>query len=589
MAAEINSPNSFNDTITELSKINQRVFSNSIENFSGYLHDDKDMALTYLTFFNKILVNPKELLKVQNNLLDYINKGQELAKNYFESFSDKNQKDLDVIKPGRHDRRFTAAEWNENPYYSFLKQNYLLINQLMRNIVDEVEIDTKKRRKLNFYSDHFLDALSPTNYFLTNPIAQKLAIESNGESLRQGYNNLLADIKRGRVTQTDQSAFVVGKNLAYTKGAVVYQNELIQLIQYSPLTEKVKEIPLLIVPPWINKYYILDLQDHNSFVKYAVSEGFTVFMISWKNPTPKMGHIRFDDYVQMGVINAGEVIQEITGVKRVNALGYCLGGTLLGVTAAVLKARKKNWLNTMTFLATMLDFNDVGPMGDVIDEALVRKLERGELREEGIMKGHDMERAFNLIRANDLIWNYVENNYLLGKKPSAFDVLFWTNDNTNLPADMYMYYLRQMVLENKLCKRNALTICDVSINIRKVDVPAFVIGTVEDHISPCKTTFATTELLKGDVQFVLGGSGHVMGVANPPAKKKYGYWSGGELNEGFEVWKETSKYHEGSWWTPWSKWLDENSGKELEARKNNGNKQYPEIEAAPGSYVLEKI
>ena len=580
--------NKYNDSITELSNIFQRVFSNSIENFSGYWHDDKDMMLTYLTFFNKILANPKEFLKIQKNTIEYLNKNKHLSQSVMESFLTKEDKEA-IISPQRNDRRFNSEEWSNNPFYSYIKQNYLLINQFYRNIVDEVEIDTKKRRKLNFYTEQFLDALSPSNYFFSNPVAQKEALISNGESIMQGYNNLISDLKKGRVSQTDESAFKVGKNLAYTKGSVVYQNELIQLIQYTPLSEKVKEIPLLIVPPWINKYYILDLQDHNSFVKYAVNEGFTVFMISWKNPSPNMRHIRFDDYVQMGIINAGEVIQEITGVKKVNALGYCLGGTLLGVSAAVLNARKKSWLNSMTFIATMLDFTDVGPMGDVIDEALVRKLERGELREEGVMKGQDMERAFNLIRPKDLIWNYVENNYLLGKKPAAFDVLFWTNDNTNLPAEMYMFYLRHMVLENKLSKRNSLTICDVPINIRKLAVPAFVIGTIEDHISPCHTTFSTTELLKGDVQFVLGGSGHVMGVANPPAKKKYGYWSGGELNEGFDIWRETAKYHEGSWWTPWSKWLGENSGKEVESRKNNGSKQYPEIEAAPGSYVLEKI
>lgn len=578
-----------NEFMEGINRVGHKMMNNYLENFTGYLHDDKDISLTYFSLLNKMLANPKEMIKVQKNVFYFYQQQKQLIKNTLDKSTDGKKEIEPVIIPDNHDRRFNYPEWNEEPFFDFLKQNYLLVNKLMRDIIDDMEIDEKKRRKLNFYSSQYLDALSPSNYLMTNPVAIKEARETNGQSVVKGFKNLMDDINKGRITQTDHTAFEVGKTLAYTEGAVVYQNELIQLIQYKPLTEKVNEIPLLVIPPWINKYYILDLQENNSFVRFAVSQGFTVFIISWKNPNPSMGHIRFDDYVEMGIIKSGDVIQNITGSKKVNALGYCLGGTLLGVSAAVLKGKKKSWLNSMSFLATMLDFSDVGPMGDVIDEALVRKLERGELREEGVMRGQDMEKAFNLIRAKDLIWYYVENNYLMGKDPRPFDVLFWTNDNTNLPAEMYIYYLRNMVLENKLSKRNALAICDVPVNLRKIDVPAFVLGTIEDHISPAHTAFTTTELLNGDVQYVLGGSGHVMGIANPPSKKKYGFWEGGELDGGFDHWKQTAEYRDGSWWTPWSKWLAGKSGKQVVAPKTLGSKNYPELETAPGTYVMEKI
>jgi len=345
------------------------------------------------------------------------------------------------------------------------------------------------------------------------------------------------------------------------------------------------------VPPWINKYYILDLRPENSLVRFLVDSGITVYMISWKNPTPDMRNITFDKYVEEGTLKAIEVVQSISKFKKINIFGYCLGGTLLGTTLAILakrKGQKNNPINTATFLAAMIDFSDVGPMGDVIDSALVRKLERGELLEQGVMHGHDMERAFNLIRANDLIWRYVVSNYLKGQSPTSFDVMYWTNDNTNLPANMYLYYLRYMVLENKLSRKNALNICNTQIDIGKIETPSWVIGLEEDHISPVHTAFTTTELLSGPVEFILGESGHVMGTANPPSKNKYGYYLNGKLENGFKKWKATAKFHEGSWWTAWSERLIKKSGKQKAAVKSLGNSKYKMIEPAPGRYVKEK-
>lgn len=565
---------------------NERIFENYLENFSGYNHDLRDMASTYEHFATKILVDPQEMVKFQNNYLRFLDKQQKLFTETLTRQDGKPSKP--IIEPKSDDKRFKASEWKDEPVFDYIKQSYLLVSELMRNVIDDSEIDEKKKRKLLFFANHHIDAFSPSNFAATNPEVIKKAKETNGESLKEGFLNLLADIEKGRITQTDETAFEVGKNLAITPGSVIYQNELIQLIQYSPTTKQVHEVPLLLIPPWINKYYILDLQPENSFARYCVERGFTVFMISWKNPNKKLRNFSFDDYVEKGVLNTIEVIQNITGSEKVNTLGFCLGGTLLGVVLAIMQERKDVSIQSATFLASMLDFTDVGPMGDVIDQAMVSKLERGELQKEGVMHGHDMEKAFNLIRSNDLIWNYVVSNYLKGNKPTAFDLLFWTNDNTNLPANMYTYYMRHMILENKLSRKNALRICDTPINIGKIEVPSFVLAMREDHISPPETVFTTTELLSGPVEFILGDSGHVMGVANPPSKKKYGYSKSDHFGHGFEAWEKEAKHFNGSWWKPWSDWLKTQSGKKINATTQLGNKKYKIIEKAPGSYVLEK-
>lgn len=563
---------------------NQRISKYVADNYSAIVHDEKDLVRTYLIFAIKIFTSEKEVFKIQKNYFWFIENQQELWKRLWSIDSGNN---LPIIEPQANDKRFKAPEWNE-PYFNFLKQDYLLLSQMFYNIINDLELDKYRKKKLYFYSREFLDTMAPSNFLFTNPEVLKKTLETRGNNVLNGFKNLMKDIQNGKITQTDGVTFKVGENLAITEGAVIFRNELIELIQYSPLTPEVYSIPLLIIPPWINKYYILDLQKDNSFIRYVVEQGFTVFVISWKNPTSEMGRITFDDYVEMGSINGIDVVQKITGAKKVNTLGYCIGGTLLGVTLAILAARKQEIVNSSSFLASMLDFSDIGPMGDVIEEALVRKLERGEIIEDGIMSGRTMEKAFDLIRANDLIWYYVITDYLKGETPAPFDVMEWTNDNTNLPAGMYVFYMRQLVLENKLSKRNAVTVCGVPINLYKIQTPAFIIGMQEDHISPSKTTFTTTEFLKGPVEFLLAESGHVMGVANPPIKKKYGYWMGGILDEGFDEWKRTAQRYDGSWWTPWSKWLTKKSGKLIASKKKLGSTEFPPLMPAPGSYVLEK-
>jgi polyhydroxyalkanoate synthase len=578
-----------NFSITELiisaSQANQKIARNYIKNYSGYHHDIRDITLTYSNLFSKLLVNPSEYYKIYNFNLDFLQAQQDVWRSVFVDA----YKGVPIIEPEKGDKRFLDTEWNSKPYYNFLKQNYLLLSKLFRQIIDEIEVDDKIKKKLDFYTEQYIDAFSPSNFLLTNPEALRIAIETKGKSILDGLNNLVNDLENGKISQSDESAFEVSKNLAITPGAVIFENELIQLIQYTPVTKNVFERPLVIIPPWINKYYILDLQQKNSFVKFLLEQGITVFMVSWRNPQSGMGYLTLDDYVDKGALKAIEIAQSISNSKQVNMLGYCLGGTLLSITCSILSSRQKeNPIHSATFLASMVDFSDIGPMGDVIDHALIRKLERGELLHKDILDGRDMETAFNLIRANDLIWNYVVNNYLKGIKPSAFDVIYWTNDNTNLPADMYIYYMREMILENRLSRKNALRICNTPIDIGNINFPVIVIGLKEDVISPAKTAFTTTELVSGPVEFILGGSGHVMGVVNPPSKNKYGYYLNGMLGKGFDEWKNTATFHEGSWWTPWIERLTKLSGKKLAAPSKFGDTKYNVIEPAPGRYVKEK-
>jgi polyhydroxyalkanoate synthase len=564
---------------------NQKIARNYIKNYSGYHHDVRDIMLTYSNLFSKFIVNPSEYYKIYNINLDFLQAQQDIWRSLFvDSYPS-----INVIEIEKGDKRFLDHEWNNNPFYNFSKQNYLLVSKLFRQIIDEVEVDDKTKKKLDFYTKQYIDALSPSNFLFTNPEALRLAIETKGQSVLDGINNLVNDLEKGKISQTDESAFEVSINLAITSGSIIYENELMQLIQYSPITKNIFERPLVIIPPWINKYYILDLQQKNSFVKFIIEQGITVFMISWRNPQPSMGNLKLDDYVEKGALKAIEVAQSVSNSKQVNMLGYCLGGTLLSITCSILSSKEKeNPIYSATFLASMVDFSDIGPMGDVLDHALIRKLERGELLHKGILNGRDMETAFNLIRANDLIWNYVVSNYLKGIKPSAFDVIYWTNDNTNLPADMYIYYMREMILENRLSRKNALRICNTPIDIGKINFPVIVIGLKEDTISPALTTFTTTELVSGPVEYILGGSGHVMGVVNPPSKNKYGYYLNGKLGNGFSEWQNTATFHEGSWWTPWIERLIKLSGKEIIAPSIAGNTKYKLVEPAPGRYVKEK-
>jgi polyhydroxyalkanoate synthase len=572
------------DLIKSMVKANQKIIHNYFKNNPGYHDSIQDLSLTYYNLFNKIWANPAEINKIIGFNLDFLKAQQNAWKNIF---FHSNENNSHVIEPQKGDKRFLNEEWNNNSYFNFIKQNYLLAEKLSQQIIDETEMDDKTRKKVNFCNGQIMDAFSPSNFLFTNPEVLKLAIETKGKSLLNGFKNFIRDLEKGEVTQTDKSAFEVGKNLGITPGTVIYQNELIQLIQYIPATKKVYEIPLVIIPPCINKYYILDLQPESSLVKFLIENGITVFMISWRNPKSDMGHVTFDDYVEKGVIEAIKVAKNISQSQKVNTLGYCLGGTLLSVACAILSSnQKENIVNSATFLATMIDFKDVGPIGDIINEELIEKIERRELFTEGILSGHNMEEAFNLIKANDLIWSYYINNYLKGAKPTAFDVMYWTNDNTNLPGDMYTYYMRNIVFENKL--KNKLTICNTKIDIGKIKFPVFVVSLKEDNISPAKTAFATTELVGGSVEFILGESGHVMGAINSPSKNKYGHFIDGKLGVGFNEWQKTAKHIEGSWWITWLEKIDKLSGKEIAASIKPGNEKYKIIEPAPGEFVKEK-
>jgi polyhydroxyalkanoate synthase len=423
---------------------------------------------------------------------------------------------------------------------------------------------------------------------MTNPEVLQQALETKGQSLVDGMKNLLGDVDKGRISMTDESAFVLGENIATSKGSVVFENEMFQLIQYNPTTEETFTRPTLIVPPCINKFYILDLQESNSYVKYCVDQGQTTFLISWLNPTIEQGDISWDDYVEKGIIKASQVVKEITEADKVNGVAWCVGGTLLTTALAVLAARKDTTFASATFFTTLLDFTDPGDLCVFIDEQQVKKLE-DKVTNQGYLSGRELATSFNMLRSNDLIWSYVVNNYLKGKTPPPFDILYWNSDSTNLPANMYTFYVNNMYLENNLTKKDALTICGEKIDLGKIKIPCYFLSTIEDHIAPWGGTFKGTELLKGKNEFVLGASGHVAGVINPASKNRRNYWINGEQGKSEDHWLETAERQEGSWWPHWANWLKARAGKKVAAPAATGNDTYKEIEPAPGRFVSVRI
>jgi polyhydroxyalkanoate synthase len=492
-----------------------------------------------------------------------------------------------TAEPDPADRRFRAVEWQSHPYFEYLSRSYLLASDWLRETVDASKLEPQVKRKLQFFTRQFADAMSPSNYPWSNPEALKLAAETDGGSLAQGMRNLAADLDKGMISMTDDSAFEVGRNLAVTPGAVVFENDFLQLIQYRPLTPAVFERPLVMVPPCINKYYILDLQPENSFVRYAVERGHTVFMVSWRNMPREMGHASWDDYLEHGVMRALQVAVEASGSDKVNALGFCVGGTLLGSALAVLRARGSDAVASLTLLATMLDFSDTGELSVFVDEAYVAKRER-DFAGGGLLHGRELALTFASLRANDLIWHYVVNNYLKGRTPEAFDLLYWNADSTNLPGVMYAYYIRHMYLENSLQRPGRLAMCGVPVDLRRVDMPAYVLATREDHIVPWRTAYASTRLLGGRIEFVLSASGHIAGVINPAAKNRRNFWLKAGLEQDGESWLAAATPMPGSWWKHWADWLAAFGGREVPARGKLGGATYREIEPAPGRYVKEK-
>jgi polyhydroxyalkanoate synthase len=497
----------------------------------------------------------------------------------------------DTALPAVDDRRFSGDAWNRSRLSRYTAALYLLGARALLELADSVQADEPTRQKLRFAVQQWVDAAAPSNFLPLNPEALDKAVQTQGESLRAGLENWLKDLKQGRLTQTDESMFEVGRNVATTPGQVVYENPLFQLIEYTPLTERVHARPLLIVPPFINKYYILDLQPDNSFVRYAVEQGHRTFVMSWANPGIDMGHLTWDDYVQDGAIRAMEVVRDIAAgrsERRINTLGFCVGGTLLANALAVLQARGKQFAHSVTLLTTMLDFSDTGILSVYVDEASVA-LREATLGRGGLMTGRELASAFSSLRPNDLVWNYVVGNYLKGETPPPFDLLYWNSDSTNLPGPLFAWYLRNTYLENKMRKPGALTVAGVPLVLQSLDLPAYVYASREDHIVPWKTAYETTQILGGPMRFVLGASGHIAGVINPARRNKRSHWISPprqrKLPRSAQAWFDAATERPGSWWSDWAEWLRQQAGPDIAAPRRHGNARYKPIEPAPGRYV----
>jgi len=493
-----------------------------------------------------------------------------------------------VIEEARGDRRFKDDAWRENEVFDFIRQSYLLSSRYFTSVVQGTEgLDAKTAQKVDFYTRQFVDAMSPANFVMTNPEVLRRTAETGGANLLKGLTNLLSDLERGkgklRIRMTDDSKFKVGENIAVTPGKVVFQNDLMQLIQYAPTTETVYQRPLVIFPPWINKFYILDLRPKNSLIRWAVEQGHTVFVASWVNPDEHLSEKGFDDYMKEGVLAALDAIEAATGERAVNAIGYCLGGTLLATTLAYMAVKKDTRIKTATYFVTMTDFEEAGELGVFIDEEQLKGLE-ARMDKRGFLDGREMATTFNMLRANDLIWSFVVNNYLLGQEPFPFDLLYWNDDSTRMPAKMHSFYLRRMYQANDLRKPGGITLLGTAIDLRKIKVPSYLISTREDHIAPWKSTYRATQLFSGPVRFVLAASGHIAGVVNPPEGGKYSHWVNEELPASPDEWFAGATELAGSWWPDWQRWVS-GQDKAMVPARVPGEGKLPALEDAPGSYV----
>ncbi len=492
------------------------------------------------------------------------------------------------------DKRFAAEAWAKNPAAALAAQTYLLNARTLLQLADSVQADPKTKARIRFAVQQWVDAASPANYLATNPEALAKAVATGGGSISQGMQQLWKDIEQGHMSQTDESVFEVGRNVATSEGAVVFENELFQLLEYKPLTAKVHERPMLFVPPCINKYYILDLQPENSVIRYTVENGHRVFVVSWRNPDESLAATTWDDYIESGPIKAIEVVQDITGAQTINTLGFCVGGTILATALSVLAARGQKPAESMTLLTTLLDFSDTGILDVFIDEAAVKLREMtigaDAPKGPGLLKGKELATTFSFLRPNDLVWNYVVGNYLKGEAPPPFDLLYWNSDATNLPGPMFCWYLRHTYLDNTLKAPGVLTVAGEKLDLSKLDLPTFIYGSREDHIVPWKAAYASTGVLSGskDKTFVLGASGHIAGVINPAKKNKRSHWTNAKVPASADDWFKTATETPGSWWPVWSTWLGGQGGKQIAAPKAYGNRSHPVIEPAPGRYVKQK-
>jgi polyhydroxyalkanoate synthase subunit PhaC len=525
----------------------------------------------------------------------------ELQTSYLQESTELWNRTLQAPTAAPADRRFAAKDWATNPASAYTAQMYLLNARTLLQMADHLQGDEKTKQRIRFAVQQWVDAAAPSNYLALNPEAQRKALDTQGESLAHGIKQLLNDVRQGHMSQTDESVFEIGRNVATTEGTVVFENELFQLIEYKPLTAKVFERPMLFVPPCINKFYILDLQPENSLIRHTVAQGNRLFVVSWRNPDDSLKHTTWDDYIENAAIRAIELVQEISGSKQINTLGFCVGGTILSTALAVLAARGQKPAASVTLLTTFLDFTSTGVLDLFIDETMVqmREMTLGPKSPGGgaLLKGQELATTFSFLRPNDLVWNYVVGNYLKGETPPAFDLLYWNSDGTNLPGPMYCWYLRNTYLENNLVVPGKLTVCGEKVDLRKIDAPAYVYASREDHIVPWEGAYRNTRVLGGPgatrakpVRFVLGASGHIAGVINPPAKGKRSHWigAGAALPEQAQDWFDKAKEVPGSWWPDWSAWLAGHAGKQIAAPKSPGSRKHPAIEPAPGRYVKQK-
>jgi len=583
---------------TQLARIYSDIAANSARLVTQFLEragngapglgDELGIAQAFFEAWRKLLADPLKLAEAQ---LRY---WQDASALWQRSLLKLMGQDADpVAAPHDTDRRFKHEDWEQNFLYDYIKQSYLIAARHLHQTLGRVEgLDGQTAKKVDFYTRQYIDAFSPSNFLLTNPEVLRETVASGGQNLVRGLNNLLEDLTRGggdqvRLRMTDEKAFRLGVNLATTPGKVVFQNELVQLIQYYPANGTVFRRPLLIIPPWINKYYILDLRDKNSFVKWAIEQGHTVFVISWVNPDEKLAHKSFEDYLREGTLAALDAIEQATGESEVNAIGYCLGGTLLACTLGYLAAKRDGRIASATFFASMIDFKEAGELEVFIDEQQVAALEK-RMQERGYLEGSEMATTFNMLRANDLIWSFVVNNYLLGRDPFPFDLLYWNSDSTRMPATMHSYYLRKLYMKNLLAQPGGIELGGVAIDLGRVRTPLYFISTLEDHIAPWRSTFAGAKLFPGPVRFVLGGSGHIAGIVNPPAAGKYCYWTNPKGLDDLEKWLKGASQHPGSWWPDWAGWVAQHGGNRVPARIP-GKGKLKAIEDAPGAYARMRV
>jgi polyhydroxyalkanoate synthase len=575
-------------TMTDIAERSQRIMLGWLKRQSAEQPEARGSAdpfnigAAFIEMTTRLMSNPARLMQAQMGLWqDYMALWQNTTRRIMGIESEP------VIQADPRDRRFKDGAWQDNEIFDFIKQSYLLSARFVQEVVKDVDgMDPKVAQKVDFYSRQFVDALSPSNFVLTNPEVLRKTVETGGENLLKGLTNLLADLERGRgrlrIRMTDVEAFKLGENIATTPGKVVWQTPLMQLIQYTPTTETVLKRPLLIVPPWINKFYILDLRPKNSFVRWAVAQGHTVFVVSWVNPDEELAAKDFGDYMQEGILAALDAIEATTGERAINAIGYCLGGTLLACTLAWMAVKKDRRIKSATYLVTLLDFAEAGELGVFIDEQQIQAIEE-KMSKRGYLEGSEMAQTFNMLRANDLIWSFVVNNYLLGNEAFPFDLLYWNSDSTRMPAAMHSFYLRNMYQRNLLKEPGGITLKDVPIDLSLVNLPTYMLAAREDHITPWKSTYRGLQYIKGTKRFVLAASGHIAGVVNSPESGKYSHWVATSTPAEPDAWEASATEMSGSWWPDWQRWVSRLAAETVPAREPGG--PVPVVEDAPGSYV----